>query len=780
MNYLKKILCMTLVLFVANQGFGWVYSEDGLELPYESGSGTKNDPYIINTAQQLADLAFIVNNGTDFSGEYFKLGRDIDLNPGIIFDPENAGSYAEAKAWTPIGFKNAFKGFFDGDNHVIKGLYFKGDNVSQYNASRTIMEGLFGHIEDGSLCNLTITNSLIAYDVNRNEITGTVSAFFVADLMNSDLYNLKNEGNVRVVYNGEENVWGPSILITGIVGYVNIYEYPKSKNSIIKSCENHGSMKLAAGYQDSFNLTTIDSGLFGIIGTGSDVQLTDCHNYGNIDGNGIVYCAGIGNSIGSDGIYRKNEFYNLTNSGDINGGAGLFIMAGAGVLKDSYNTGNITNGCGLIDDCKFLSLINCYNTGDINDEKGRGVAGLIGYSDYLSKMENCYNTGNVYSIASTAGLIGGIAENDGIILKDCYNTGDITSETRGAGGLVGSGPLHSKLNLENCVNKGLIKGVSGCGGLLGDLLGEASFVKCRNEEDVMGTSYVGGIAGKVSYLDIIDSGNIGNISATVDRLGRSNAGGLVGSCSSGGIDHVIKRSFNTGKVSGEGKYVGGIGGCAAYTSECYNTGDVSGKSCVAGIASSSAFGIEEMVMINCYNVGSVSGEDFVAGLCSNLNGVAKYCYNYGVVECQSNNRALLWIYGYDMYDDVLSSECYSLPKDDFPVCVHYVGADMTLVIKDRCETRTQEEFNNGSVCVLLNGDQDPTPWGQDLETDPYPLLNGKGNPDMGGIESVNGVEIGLPDKIYTLDGREITLRSRDDIKNLPKGIYIVNGKKIVK
>ena len=98
MNYLKKILCMTLVLFVVNQGFGWVYSEDGLELPYESGSGTKNDPYIINTAQQLADLAFIVNNGTDFSGEYFKLGRDIDLNPGIIFDPE--------KRWKLCGSKS--------------------------------------------------------------------------------------------------------------------------------------------------------------------------------------------------------------------------------------------------------------------------------------------------------------------------------------------------------------------------------------------------------------------------------------------------------------------------------------------------------------------------------------------------------------------------------------------------------------------------------------------------------------------------------------------------
>lgn len=55
---------------------------------YESGDGSKDNPYLISNDMQLAKLAHDVNNGVSFSGKHFKLTKDIDLSKAL---------------WTPIG-----------------------------------------------------------------------------------------------------------------------------------------------------------------------------------------------------------------------------------------------------------------------------------------------------------------------------------------------------------------------------------------------------------------------------------------------------------------------------------------------------------------------------------------------------------------------------------------------------------------------------------------------------------------------------------------------------
>lgn len=89
------------------------------------GNGTEENPYIIATAEELAGLAYNVNNAVSGDGNtvesertgyysvykdtYFKLANDIDLT---------------GSNWTPIGATgtNFFDGCFDGDSHVIKNL----------------------------------------------------------------------------------------------------------------------------------------------------------------------------------------------------------------------------------------------------------------------------------------------------------------------------------------------------------------------------------------------------------------------------------------------------------------------------------------------------------------------------------------------------------------------------------------------------------------------------------------------------------------------------------
>ena len=71
------------------------------------GSGTKSDPYRIDSAEMLAGLSEAVNSGRDFKAEYFRLTADISLT-GVNRKP--------------IGTeRNPFGGCFDGYGHAITG-----------------------------------------------------------------------------------------------------------------------------------------------------------------------------------------------------------------------------------------------------------------------------------------------------------------------------------------------------------------------------------------------------------------------------------------------------------------------------------------------------------------------------------------------------------------------------------------------------------------------------------------------------------------------------------
>lgn len=124
------------------------------ELQFESGAGSKGNPIKISTPEELAYFAQQVNAGGNlsgvdegrqlvlsynngFSGNYFELSADIDL----------AG-----RDWTPIGTgSKPFRGHFDGQGHVVKGL-----KVDMSNGSGAIYAGLFGNVVDGTIQNLGV------------------------------------------------------------------------------------------------------------------------------------------------------------------------------------------------------------------------------------------------------------------------------------------------------------------------------------------------------------------------------------------------------------------------------------------------------------------------------------------------------------------------------------------------------------------------------------------------------------------------------------------------
>ena len=84
---------------------------------FAGGTGTEADPYIIETPEQMAYLVSLGEGGT--AGKFFKLTADLKMN-----DAGYSGWQANARPW--ISTSADFCGHFDGDGHVVSGLYFDG------------------------------------------------------------------------------------------------------------------------------------------------------------------------------------------------------------------------------------------------------------------------------------------------------------------------------------------------------------------------------------------------------------------------------------------------------------------------------------------------------------------------------------------------------------------------------------------------------------------------------------------------------------------------------
>ena len=127
---------------------------------FASGTGTEADPYIINNGAQLSYLAKLTNaNGTLTKGRYYKLEADISLNADKVLTDDFDLNGTPTNAWEPIGqdSNHKFQGNFDGNDHIISGMYIpKGD----YSA-------FIGFAENATICNLSLIDSYVITNTSR-------------------------------------------------------------------------------------------------------------------------------------------------------------------------------------------------------------------------------------------------------------------------------------------------------------------------------------------------------------------------------------------------------------------------------------------------------------------------------------------------------------------------------------------------------------------------------------------------------------------------------------
>ena len=379
--------------------WAWSYPTSTPTITWE-GKGTQAEPYIITNSQELADLAYMANNFTTYSGTYFVLGDDIELNYGKTV----TGIDDTLNNWIPIG--NAtynFAGNFDGNGKKIKGLYI---NNSLHNA------GLFGI--GNAPKNLTIESGYIsAYGIYAGGVIGYSKN------------GIENCVNRACISNNNANSF-----IGGIAGH----------GSLFKNCENYGKL---AGFS-----------VGGISGEGNSFE--NCTNSGEIIASG-AYCGGIG-AISTNALIIKNcsNEADLSTQGDYLGGIfGYFKKDSCVVnINSAKNTGNL-NGTkyigGIISfiysfgNGAFSKLLNCVMNGHIKSQNSVYVGGIYGYaysSGHTSiSIINCETSGILEINSSSNNYIGGIVGllNSSCSAINCFSKMKISATDKtNVGGIVGS------------------------------------------------------------------------------------------------------------------------------------------------------------------------------------------------------------------------------------------------------------------------------------------------------------------------------------------------------
>ena len=141
---------------------------------YAGGDGTKESPFLISNAAELAKLAHDVNSERDFSlGRYFRLTQDIMFNDGVNAVATAKLEDGTAFTATPIvgNFATetdytAFQGVFDGDGHTIRGIYHTfAQDITNY-------LGLFRVAENAEIRNLGIEDSYVYAGAYLSNLVG--------------------------------------------------------------------------------------------------------------------------------------------------------------------------------------------------------------------------------------------------------------------------------------------------------------------------------------------------------------------------------------------------------------------------------------------------------------------------------------------------------------------------------------------------------------------------------------------------------------------------------
>ena len=397
---------------------GW----NGITTSQPHGKGTEDEPYQIGTAQEMAWLAYAVNNQMESEGYCAVLTADIDLG------------YCQ---WPVIGVlsgngQRAYTGTFDGQGHTVSGL-----NITSLGGRQKL--GLFGVAQDAVIENLTVRGSI--------ELTGVKSYDMTA-----------------------------GYIIGGVLGS------GEGGGVTIRSCVSQVDISVSFANDQKAQNSAV-GGLVGRLSGSGSHEITNCRNEGRIYTAfepGAYYLGGSGGNGGQAGIVgfisAGARLERCVNAGEVYAGraagvGGIVGNAGSSgtevTLSQCANQGAVSNDTAAV-------LLNKGGTGGV---LGLAAAGTV-------TVRSCYNTGSVAGSTIVGGILGGergeYSANAqygcrGLTLENCYNAGGLLvgTATVRVGALAGY-PLDGRYYTGLTVRKGASRFVMGWKCSQGDSVKESA------------------------------------------------------------------------------------------------------------------------------------------------------------------------------------------------------------------------------------------------------------------------------------------------------------------
>ena len=336
------------------------------------GSGTAEDPYLIQSGADLAYLKSVIDATAgekganykvkNFEGKYFKMTKSIDLN-GASF------MIGYHKGWNEY---EAFCGIFDGNNCTIRGI-----NMTPANSGST---GLFACISNGgALKNLSLygkvtgvgtVGSAVAYLVNANSTVDNVTNYATITATGGTIGGIvgNQESSAAAINNcvNYGNVSSTTYIVGGIVG---------SGGASITNCVNWGTI----------TGTDVIAGITGA--TKNAGTISGCANYGTVNGEDKV--GGIAGNIIKP--ISKCVNYGAVNGSSLVGGIAGWIEKEKTTISDCVNNGQVTGVwtiggiLGHVNTASSATITNCTNNANINGST-TGIGGILGTANETAPL----------------------------------------------------------------------------------------------------------------------------------------------------------------------------------------------------------------------------------------------------------------------------------------------------------------------------------------------------------------------------------------------------------
>ena len=562
----------------------------------------------------------------DLDGDYV-LMNDLD---------EDTDGYEELvnteEGWEPIGEEDLeFVGTLDGNEHEINDLYIDRPNTDEV--------ALFGYVDTGGeVRNVSVVDSDVS---GRGWVGGLVGS------NNGTVLNSYSIGDVS-----------GKAMVGGLVGWNDGTVKKSYATGVVSGMRWVGGLvgSNEGGTVDNSYATGVVSGEYlvgGLVGESWYGTVENSYATGEVSGE----YRRVGGLVGSNNGMVSNSYATGNVSGD-NDKVGGFIGSNRGSVENSYATGDV-NGedriGGLVGRSRGI-VKNSHATGTVSGEST--VGGLVGKNHFEGKVENSHATGNVSGESTVGGLVGW---NEDMVENSYYNIDEVLINGENH---VTLGGLFDAQYQDWIEDKSLdisdysdtlvpsnhhyeIRSVEGIRDLLGfaeheeynfrlteniDLSAEPGLYIPYLVADFDGNGHTISnlhidmpFANNLGMFGHIDHSKVFALNIVDSAVnGYERIGGL-----SGENDGIVKNSYATGNVSGEGRIGGLVGNNYDGTvSDSYATGNVRGDNANVG----GLVGRNDGMMEDSYATGNVSGEDMIGGLVGRNDGTVENSYANGNVS----------------------------------------------------------------------------------------------------------------------------------------------------